>query len=157
MENTDIPNEKGSDKMVRIVTEGGHLIILNDTDGHIVIQSKKGNLLELNDQNRSIVMSDASDRSTIRMDRNGITFSSKGEIKLESAKKVSVNTDNFDVSSNGSIQLKAYNDINITGMTINNKAYLPHKDQAMEARSKTEGRHSTGSNNSDTKTFVFIN
>ena len=158
MNNSQSPeiNEKKPDQLIKIVTEGGHAVVINDAEGRIRIESAKGNVFELDERNHAMLMRDESNHNEIRMDRKGLTISSAGEIKFESTRKVSVQTESFDVSSNGSIRMKATADVDISGMNISNKALMNHRVQAMDVRSKADVCHRTEGVQIDSNASMMI-
>ena len=81
-------------------------IIINEKDKSIEINTPGGNKITVDDSKKSITLEDQH-KNAIKMEKAGITITSKGEITLDAAKK---------------INLKAKADVSIEGVNIANKA-----------------------------------
>ena len=89
-----------------IVSKSDVRISINEKDKSIVVKTPGGNQITIDDKKESIIMEDQH-KNTIKMEKSGVTITSKGDITLDATKK---------------INLKAKGDVAIEGTNISNKA-----------------------------------
>ncbi len=70
------------EQAVRLQSNGGHLVELDDQNQHINIQSSGGHSVNLDDQSQKITIS-TSGGSTITMDSSGITLQANAKVSIE--------------------------------------------------------------------------
>jgi Rhs element Vgr protein len=89
-----------------IVSKSDVRISINEKDKSIVVKTPGGNQITIDDKKESIIMEDQH-KNTIKMEKSGVTITSKGDITLDATKK---------------INLKAKGDVAIEGTNISSKA-----------------------------------
>jgi len=120
----NITMEYGSNKGITITTGGGHVIKIDDQNKKITIQSKAGNVIDMDDNGKKITLKDSNGKNTVQLDGSkGLVLDSQGKISISAMQDLELKAANIKMSTtSGKIDVKATQDLNLSGMKINEKA-----------------------------------
>lgn len=115
------PAKDEKNNLRKIYSRAGHELIFDDTEGKgkVTLQTKKGIKLEIDDANEKITLGTKSDAQsvvlagstagtiTIKSGSNKITIDNKGDIKIESAKEITVKSAQVNLEATATMKIKA--------------------------------------------------
>lgn len=130
---------KGGEEGIVINTADGHVIRIDDKNKRITIQSNGGNTIDLDDNGNKITLSDGKDKNTVTLDGSkGLILDTKGKLSINAAQDIEINSNaNIVMStSSGKVDLKAGQDMTISGLNINQKANANVKIEGLKIDTK---------------------
>jgi uncharacterized protein involved in type VI secretion and phage assembly len=122
------PVKDDKNNIRKIYSRAGHELIFDDTEGagKVTIKTKKGIQLEIDDKSEKITLGTVSDAQsivlagsstgtiTIKSSSNKITIDNKGDIKIESAKAITVKSTQINLEATATMTIKAGAKLDLT-------------------------------------------
>ncbi|MBN1130678.1 MAG: type VI secretion system tip protein VgrG [Chitinispirillaceae bacterium] len=119
--------KSGSEGVV-IATKEGNVVKLDDKNKKVIIQSKAGHTLEMDDDGKTMVLTDCAKKNKVTLDGNGgLILDSQGKIEIKAQQDIEIKGANITIDAQAGLEAKAMTDMKLKGMNVEAKADMNAK------------------------------
>jgi len=132
---------------ILIMTDKGHKINIDDDGKVLTISTAGGHTIELDDQGKKMILSDGG-KNTVTLDKNkGLILDTKGKLSINATQDIDIKGANIKMSaSTGKIDVKATQDLSLSGLKINEKATTDFNMEGLNVNTKATMNAKTEAN-----------
>ena len=113
--------KSGSGSII-ISTAGGHTMSLDDSGKKISVKTSGGHALEMDDGGKKIVLADSAGKNKITLDGNGgMILDSQGKIEIKAQQDIEITGMNLKITAKNGLEAKATADMKLKGMNVEAK------------------------------------
>lgn len=122
------PVKDDKNNLRKIYSRAGHELIFDDTanEGKVTLKTIKGNILEISDKDEKVTLETKNSEQsvilaggtagtiTIKTGSNSITINNKGDVKIESAKAITIKSTQINLEATATMTIKAGAKLDLT-------------------------------------------
>jgi type VI secretion system secreted protein VgrG len=119
--------KSGSEGIV-ITTKGGNTIKIDDANKKITVSTKGGHTIDMDDNGKKITLGDGQGKNKVTLDGNGgLILDSQGKIQIKAQQDIEIKGANIKITAQAALEAKAGSDLKLKGMNIEAKGDMKAK------------------------------